>query len=95
MGPKYLILRQDGSQPEWPGFVLGAPDPAAAIALRAYADACEKQGRDPRYVEDVRALAQTFDAYREEHGASKPDAVPDRTPDPAVMEQIKSGNCSQ
>ena len=34
---KYLVVRRDGSIPKWPAFVLGARDPCALFALRAYA----------------------------------------------------------
>ena len=33
---KFLVVRRDGSVPHWPHFVLGARDPGAPTALRAY-----------------------------------------------------------
>ena len=36
---KYLVLRRDGTIPEWPNFVIGGYDPCAAPAMRAYAAA--------------------------------------------------------
>jgi len=41
---KFLVVRRDGSIPAWPHFVIGARDPAAPVALRAYADAAERLG---------------------------------------------------
>ena len=40
---KYLVKRRDGTVVEWPSFVLGARDPHAAAALRAYADSVEDE----------------------------------------------------
>ena len=91
MGGKYLVQRRDGTVPEWPGFVIGAKDPAAPAALRAYADAAEKLGFDARYVADMRELADDFDAYRKAHGAGDPDAVPHRKDDPEVIAKIAGG----
>ena len=90
-GGKYLVQRRDGSVPEWPYMVLGAKDPAAAVALRAYAAEAEKQGFDQQYVADVRALADTFDAYRAAHGTGNPTAGPERSDDPSVVRQMIPG----
>lgn len=84
-GGKYVVLRRDGTTPEWPGFVMGARDPAAPAALRAYADEAEKLGLDPRYVADMRELAADFEAYRATHGAGDPDGVPHRKDNPAIL----------
>lgn len=91
MGGKYLVLRRDGSVPEWPGFVIGAKDAAAPAALRAYADAAEVLGYDPRYVSDVRELAGDFEKYRLEHGEGDPTAVPHRKDDPTVVARMTNG----
>jgi hypothetical protein len=88
---KYLIQRRDGTVPEWPAFVLGARDPAAPAALRAYADECELLGRDPKYVADVRAMASDFYAYRREHGESDPAEKCYRTDDPATVARMREG----
>lgn len=45
---KYLVKRRDGTIPEWPNFVLGAKDPAAPAALRAYADSARELGFNPQ-----------------------------------------------
>jgi len=70
---KYLVTRRDGSKPEWPYFVLGARDPAAALTLSAYANACECYGIDPEYVADVRKLVTEFEEYRIANGSGNPD----------------------
>lgn len=70
---KYLILRRDGSIPRWPAFVLGAADPAAPAALRAYADECERMGMLSHYVRYVRALAEEFQAFPGESDPDEPD----------------------
>lgn len=62
-----VVLRRDGTIPAWPWFVLGARDPHAPAALRAYAQSVEAAGGDVAYVRDVRALADEFEAYRVEH----------------------------
>jgi len=90
-GGKYLVKRRDGSIPAWPLFVLGARDPDAAIALRAYAEACELRNRDPEYVLNVRQLANEFDAYRKENGDGNPDAPPEIEDDPAIVAEMERG----
>lgn len=89
---KYLVTRRDGTIPEWPYFVIGAADPAAPRALRAYAAACEKDGLDPEYVADLRALSDGFEAWREEHGAGDPDAPRHRTDDPETIAKMQQGS---
>lgn len=91
MSGKYLVQRRDGTVPEWPGFVLGAKDPAAPAALRAYADAAEKLGFNPQYVSDVRELADEFEAYCLAHGKGDPDGVPHRKDDPEIVKKINGG----
>lgn len=88
---KYLVKRRDGSVVEFPTFVLGARDPAAPVALRAYADAAEALGFDPDYVDDVRALAESFEEYRDTHGAGDPDAPRHRVDDFETVEAMKLG----
>jgi hypothetical protein len=90
-GGKYLIQRRDGSVPNWPSFVLGARDPQAPVALRAYADATEKAGGDPTFVRDVRLLADEFDSYRADHGEGDPMAPPHRKDDPKIIEKMLLG----
>lgn len=87
---KYLVKRRDGTVPEWPWFVLGARDPAAVAALRAYADRAEQMGMDPEYVADVRTMADEWVDYRAGHG--DPDAPPYRADDPATIAEMRRGH---
>ena len=82
---KFLVVRRDGSVPHWPHFVLGARDPAAPIALRAYAAACHRLGYDAEYVQTLNELAEDFERYRAEQGDGDPDAPPHRIDNPFVI----------
>jgi hypothetical protein len=86
---KYLVTRRDGTIPEWPWFVLGANDPAAVYAIRAYADYCNFLEMDPSYVSDLRIMAEEW-ARRDPKG--KPDAPPAIIDDPATIEMMKRGH---
>lgn len=88
---KFLVIRRDGSVPAWPHFVLGARDPAAPVALRAYAEACELAGNDPEYVASLRDLAIDFDNYRLVEGEGDADAPPHRKDDPDVIAVMRGG----
>lgn len=90
-GGKFLVLRRDGSVPDWPAFVMGARDPAAPTALRAYADEAERLGKDPEFVDDIRVLAIDFEQYRQQHGNGDPDAPPHRKDLPIIIEMMKLG----
>jgi hypothetical protein len=83
---KYLVVRRDGTIPSWPHFVLGARDKFAPAALRAYADAAE---RDPiidrEFISSIRELANDFENYNLTHGVGNPDAPPHRHDDEAVI----------
>lgn len=91
---KYLVKRRDGTVVEWPHFVIGARDPAAPYALRAYAAAAEQLGFDPDLVRDVRARADEFAAYWHEHGSGDPDAPRHRVDDPATVAEMARGQGS-
>lgn len=91
---KYLVTRRDGSIPEWPSFVIGARDPAAPSALRAYAMEAERLGYDPKYVADIRKLANEFEEYLKKAGVGDPDAPPHRKDDPATIAKMRLGNCA-
>lgn len=91
-GGKYLVKRRDGTIPNWPYMVLGARDPAAPVALRAYANEAERLGMDPAYVEDVRSLSRIFDDWREDIGPGDPDAPRHRKDDPATMAEMRKGH---
>lgn len=88
---KYLVKRRDGSVVEWPNFVIGAKDPAAPDALRAYAQAAEDRGMNPGYVAGVRRLASDFEAYRRLHGDGDPDRGRHRKDDPATLNEMRGG----
>jgi len=91
---KYLVQRRDGTIPEWPYFVIGAADPAAPDALRAYSAAAQEAGMDPEYVLDLRDMADAFEAWRLHHGAGDPDAPRHRTDDPETIEKMRQGHGS-
>ncbi len=88
-GGKYLVKRRDGTIPPWPFFVLGARDPAAPVAIRAYADECDRLGMDPAYINDLRRLAHEFEAYLNASGAGDPDGLRHRTDDPATVAEME------
>lgn len=90
-GGKYLVQRRDGSVPEWPYFVIGAKDPAAAAGLRAYATEAERLGFDPKYVADVRKMVVEFEDHCANEGAGDPDARPHRKDDPATIAKMTGG----
>lgn len=87
---KFLVTRRDGSVPEWPWLVMGARDPAAPAALRAYADEADRLGMDPEYTADLRALADDWDDWRAKHGEGDPDAPRHRVDDPDVVAAIEA-----
>jgi hypothetical protein len=90
---KYLVLRRDGTVPEWPNFVLGAKDPAAPVALRAYAEEARRLNMDYQYVSDLLRLADEFDAFRIEGPGKRgdPDAPLHRKDDPRIIEAMQTG----
>lgn len=88
---KYLVKRRDGSVVEWPNFVIGAKDPAAPAALRAYADAALEYGMNDQYVAGVRRLANQFEAFRKAHGDGDPDRGRHRKDDPATIAEMRGG----
>ena len=88
---KYLVKRRDGSVVEWPNFVIGARDPAAPAALRAYADAAEGFNMSAGYVADIRWLADEFEQYRKDHGDGDPDRGKHREDDPDTIAEMRQG----
>jgi hypothetical protein len=90
-GGKYLVLRRDGTVPDWPYLVMGAADPAAPVALNAYADEAERLGMDPEYVADIRDLASDWQVWRRNHGDGDPDAPRHRKDDPEIIAKMKLG----
>ena len=87
---KYLVMRRDGTLPEWPSFVLGGRDPHAPAALRAYAASI---ATDPDCHPDLAArllrLADEFDAYRAEHGPGDPTRGRHRKDDPDTVRVMR------
>jgi hypothetical protein len=76
-GKKYIVVRADGTLPEWPYFVLGAKDPAASSTLRAYASTALGINGDEVYHANVKELSQRFGAWSaaDERGAAAPESV--------------------
>ena len=70
---KFLVVRRDGTTPDWPHFVMGARDPAAPMGLLEYAKSGEQGGFDPEYIASVRELSANFLQYRAAHGDGDPD----------------------
>src|SRR5216684_1943833 len=91
---KYLVKRRDGSVVEWPNFVIGAKDPAAPAALRAYAEAAQLLGMNARYVMDIRNMAEQFERYRSYYGDGDPDRGRHRVDDPATIAEMRRGQQS-
>jgi hypothetical protein len=89
---KFLVVRRDGTVPDWPYLVIGARDPAAPAALRAYADEAERLGFDAEFAADVRGQAADFERYRAEHGDGDPDAPAHRPDDPETVSRFKAGS---
>lgn len=88
---KYLVKRRDGSVPEWPSFVLGAKDPAAPSALRAYATAGELLGYNKKFISDIRELAIEFENYLSENGPGDPDRGRHRKDDHLTVMEMRHG----
>jgi hypothetical protein len=88
---KYLVKRRDGTVPEWPWFVLGAADPAAPAALKAYAKAARNHGMDEQYVRDIFQLASDFEDYLDAHPPGDPDKGRHRQDDPATVAEMAKG----
>lgn len=91
---KYLVLRRDGSVPEWPYFVISAADPAAPAALHAYATAAHTFGMDYEYAQDIHNLAGEFVRWRNAHGSGDPDAPRHRVDDPDTIAKMREAQGS-
>lgn len=89
---KYLVVRRDGTVPDWPYLVLSAADPAVPFALEAYAEEAFRQGMDPEYYNDIMKLADSFKDWRETHTTGDPDSPAHRPDDPEVVSKIKAGS---
>lgn len=88
---KYLVKRRDGSIVEWPNFTIGAKDPAAPAALRAYAKAAIEHGMTQGYANSVARLADEFETYRKVNGDGDPDKGRHRPDDPKTIAEMKFG----
>lgn len=89
---KYLVKRRDGTVVEWPSFVLGARDPYAPAALRAYANAiCDDPDCHSDFYYRLLDLASDFEAYRAANGAGDPTKGRHRKDDPATVAEMKNG----
>lgn len=85
---KYLVVRRDGTIPDWGHFVLSYTDPATPVALNAYAHACEMLAMDPEYVASLRELAAELSELPRDP-KSDPDAGPHRKDNPAVVRLMR------
>jgi hypothetical protein len=99
---KYLVKRRDGTVVEWPSFVLGARDPIAEVALRAYAHEvirimkqepakARDMGLTPEFAESLFEWADEWRAYRLANGTGDPGMGRHRKDDPATIEEMKRG----
>ena len=94
---KYLVKRRDGTVVEWPSFVLGARDPIAVVALRAYADEAERlmlAGNEQittGWIDSLRSFADLWDDYRVAHGDGDPGMGRHRQDDPATLAEMRKG----
>jgi hypothetical protein len=93
---KYLVQRRDGTIPQWPWFVLGAADEDAADTLRDYANRVEKRGLDPKYVADLRAMADDWEKRLKagEWKKGDPDAPRHRKDDPEIIAKMRTAEAS-
>lgn len=89
---KFLVVRRDGSVPDWPYLVMGARDPYVPGAIRRYAELATEAGEDNDYVEDLYRLAESFEEYRRLHGAGDPASPAHREDDPTIVKMIKAGS---
>lgn len=85
---KYLVVRRDGTVPDWPYLVLGAKDPAASFTLRKYAEKAKELGIDNDYCLSILQLADKFDEYKDKNGTSIPSELSNRKNDPAIIQMI-------
>ena len=89
---KYLVVRRDGTIPDWPHFVLGGYDPCVPAALKEYAKTARLKGYDPEYCASIEELAYDFERLSATERARRiadPDAGPHRTDNPAVINMMR------
>ncbi len=92
---KFLVVRRDGTVPRWPHFVLGARDPYAPEALRAYVATylARAEHVDQEYADSILDLAKDFEAYRAAEGDGDPESGPHRKDHPHVIDMMRSPGC--
>jgi hypothetical protein len=90
---KFLVVRRDGTVPNWPHFVIGARDPAAPAALREYAEMARSMFGDHEYADSILELATDFEKYRQSHGDGDPESGPHRKDDPSVIDAMRNPGC--
>lgn len=99
---KYLVKRRDGTVVEWPSFVLGARDPIAEVALRAYATEVLRiiseepaqaaaMGLTEEFGHRLLHHAHHWRDYRQEHGQGDPGMGRHRKDDPATVAEMQKG----
>lgn len=91
---KYLVKRRDGTVVDWPNFTLGARDPNAPAALRAYAKAARDNHMNEGFVTSVFQLADEFEKYRAAHGSGDPDRHIHRPDDPTTVAEMRQGHAT-
>jgi hypothetical protein len=63
MKDKFLVIRRDGTVPEWPWFVLGGRSPWSLEAAKAYLGAAERGGADEAHLEAIRGIVAAMEAH--------------------------------
>lgn len=102
---KYLAKRRDGTVPEWPSFVLGAADPLAESALKAYAAAADvilysnptkasELGLSKEFANRIYRLAEEFREWRQAHTQGDPGMGQHRKDDPETVAEMRKGKSS-
>lgn len=98
---KYLVTRRDGTDVEWPSFILGARDPIAEVALRkGYAAEVKRLlEEEPEvakqlclswaFYEGVLRRADFFAEIRAKAGTGDPGAGKHRKDDPETVARMR------
>ena len=95
---KYLVVRRDGTTPDWPHFVLAGVDPASPTALRAYAVEARRLGMAEDFCSSVEELAAQYSALAVQRASdaavlgvkgADPDKGPHRKDCPEVIAMMR------
>jgi hypothetical protein len=90
---KYLVMRRDGTIPNWPHFVLAASDPHMPAALRAYADSIEQDPDcHPDLPKRIRQFADECEQWRKENRTGDPTRGLHRKDNPLVILLMQQGH---